>query len=385
MRNAPVRVLLDGRVDGADGIGRYTRSIVSALTGLGPEIDIQVLGPTGTCRYSRAEGVELMTYARHCRADLIHVLDYRIPTVPIVGIPMVVTVHDVLRLIQPNFCYSDQDFEVRFGAEGLSDLKAITGDLRDLTRFPGRRTPASTHEEFLGRMLTLAVDQAHAVIAPTAAVAHPLCGMIPAAQPKVWVSPWGINHLPTATDVPLVAVPQPYLLYVGQARAHKGIPVLLEAVARSTAYRDGVHLVLAGRDFTPHGSAVGLARQILDERRVHPMGEVSDSVLAALYTHATALLHLAAHEGFGFPPLEALARGCPVVASDIPVLRETLGRSAAFADPHDPVDVANRLHDLLATDSSAARADRSRWANHFRWQRHAADLLTCYRSVLHGR
>ncbi len=302
MRNAPVRVLLDGRVDGADGIGRYTRSIVSALTGLGPEIDIQVLGPTGTCRYSRAEGVELMTYARHCRADLIHVLDYRIPTVPIVGIPMVVTVHDVLRLIQPNFCYSDQDFEVRFGAEGLSDLKAITGDLRDLTRFPGQRTPASTHEEFLGRMLTLAVDQAHAVIAPTAAVAHPLCGMIPAAQPKVWVSPWGSTtsrQPPTCPSWPCLSLT---CSTSAKPRAHKGIPVLLEAVARSTAYRDGVHLVLAGRDFTPHGSAVGLARQILDERRVHPMGEVSDSVLAALYTHATALLHLAAHEGFGFPP-----------------------------------------------------------------------------------
>ncbi len=75
--NAPVRVLLDGRVEGAGGIGRYTRSVVSALTALDADIDIRVLNPTGARRYSRAEGAELMAYARRCGADLIHILDYR--------------------------------------------------------------------------------------------------------------------------------------------------------------------------------------------------------------------------------------------------------------------------------------------------------------------
>lgn len=383
-RNAPVRVLLDGRVDGADGIGRYTRAVISALENLASTgIDVQVLRPTGTRRYCQDEGAELMARARLCRADLIHVLDYRVPVVPDAEIPLVVTVHDVLRVLRPEFCYSDPDFEARFGIEGFTGLQGVTSDLRELAGFPGQGIPASTHEEFLGRMLTLAVHRARALITPTAVVARQLCDIIP-AHPKVRVSPWGIDHLPPAGSTFRFDMPPSYLLYVGQARPHKGMPELLEAVARSTAYRDGAHLVLAGRDFAPGSPAAMLAREFLGTHCVHPVGEVSDGELAALYTYAAALLHLSEHEGFGFPPLEALAHGCPVVASDIPVLRETLGHSAAFADPHDPDDVAHRLHDLLAADGPQARADRARWASQFRWQRHAEDLSSCYRSVLHG-
>lgn len=319
-----MRVLLDGRVNGADGIGRYTRSVVRALTGLDQGIDIRVLDPTGTGRYARTEGAELVAYARSCGADIVHLLDYRVPVAPIATISMIITVHDVLRLVQPGFCYSDWEFEARFGTQSFSDLTAVVGDLRDVTTFPGRQAPAGRHEEFLGRMLAFAVDQSHAVITPTTTVAHQLCDIIPTAQGKVRVSPWGIDHLPAATDTVPIALLRPYVLYVGQARGHKGLPVLLKAVARSAAYRDGVDLILVGRDFTSEGTAATAAKEILGEHRVHPMGEVSDDMLAALYTQATALLHLAEHEGFGFPPLEALAHGCPVVASDIPVLRETL-------------------------------------------------------------
>jgi glycosyltransferase involved in cell wall biosynthesis len=108
---------------------------------------------------------------------------------------------------------------------------------------------------------------------------------------------------------------------------------------------------------------------------------VPDAALAVLYTRATALVHLADHEGFGFPPLEALALGCPVVASDSPVLRETLGPHAAFADPGNPDDVANCVDHVIATDGPAARAGRTGWARRFRWRCHVDELLCCYRQL----
>jgi hypothetical protein len=104
-----IRVLIDGRISGPDGIGRYTASVTKAMAALaGPEVRIIVLGPTGTPRYSLAEGAELVRAAIGARAELIHALDFRIPVEPF-PIPVIATVHDVLRL-DHRHCYADQQF-----------------------------------------------------------------------------------------------------------------------------------------------------------------------------------------------------------------------------------------------------------------------------------
>ena len=85
------RVLVDGRIDGQDGIGRYTACLIRALRAqAGSAVAINVLSPTGTPRYSRAEGTELLDTARACQAEVVHLLDYRIPLEP-TAIPLVVT------------------------------------------------------------------------------------------------------------------------------------------------------------------------------------------------------------------------------------------------------------------------------------------------------
>ncbi len=377
-----MRVLVDGRMDGADGIGRYTRSVVARLCDSNPaDIEVTVLRPGTARRYSRAEGNELLCCAVDSGADLMHTLDYRVPVTVTAEIATIVTVHDVLRVLRPDLCYSDADFAIRFGVEGLVDLHEVVADLRELAAVPVRRAPASLHEEYLGRMLALAVSRADCVITPTVTVARQLCDIVP-ARDKLRVSPWGVDHLPTATGPLPVEIPDRYLLYVGQARPHKGLTSLLTAVPRTAIYRDGAPLVLAGRDFKPGSPAAQLAVSALSAHRVCLLGEVPDGVLAALYTGASALVHLADHEGFGFPALEALASGCPVVAADIPVLHETLGPHAAFADPRDPDDVADRVNDVIAANGPTARAGRSRWAQRFRWQRHIDDLSACYRRIL---
>jgi hypothetical protein len=98
-------------------------------------MSIDVLWPTGTERYSNAEGDELVRAAEHRRADVIHALDYRVP-LRASGIPLVVTIHDVLRLVRPQLCYTDGEFTLRFGPEALAELHRLTDDLRALSDYP---------------------------------------------------------------------------------------------------------------------------------------------------------------------------------------------------------------------------------------------------------
>lgn len=375
-----IRVLVDARIAGHDGIGRYSRSLVGALTGLSDaRVSITALPPTGTPRYSREEGDELLRVAARSRADLIHLLDYRVPLAA-AGVPMVASIHDVLRLLRPELCYSDDAFRIRFGHEAVAELREATLRLRSVAQHaPAARPARSLHEEFYARMLMLACDRSRAVVTPTHAVAAQLEAAIGRPVRPV-VSPYGIDHLrPARLDsYQRARGRRPYLLYVGQARAHKGIDALMTAYERCRRRLTGLRVVFAGRDFVPGADGSLLVTGRLGGDAL-PLGPVDDAALWSLYEGTEALVHLAEHEGFGFTPLEALAAGARVLASDIPVLRETLGDHAMFADPADAEAVARAI-DALATapDPPRERAGRIRWARRYRWRRHARDVLATY-------
>jgi glycosyltransferase involved in cell wall biosynthesis len=377
-----MRVLVDGRVNGQDGIGRYTRGLTASLRLRHPDVDVMVLGPSGTPRYSRAEGEELLRAARACAADVVHVLDYRVPlTAP--DVPLVVTIHDVMRLLDPRLCYTDAQFTARFGRLAFAELGALTAGLRRVAAWPvAARTECGVHEEFYGRMLVLAVTCADAIVTPTRAVADQLHA-VSGDRRHVHVSPWGIDHAGTrqAASPPLDHVGR-YLLYVGQARAHKGLDNLHTAWTHSDAARTGARLVCVGADFAPGGDAAQRLVQRLGAAAL-PIGLVDDDELGRLYRGAEALLHLAKHEGFGFTPLEALAAGTRVIASDILVLRETLGEHATFINPADHAAVASVISALLATpDRPIDREARQRWAARYSWRRHARDMVALYRKAV---
>jgi glycosyltransferase involved in cell wall biosynthesis len=385
-----MRVLVDGRVTGPDGIGRYTRCLTGVLRRIArtrADLDIRVLEPTGTRRYSRAEGEELLAAADRAGADLIHLLDFRIP---LIGspTPMVVSIHDILRLSDPAHCYSDDAFAARFGVEGLRELEATTRLLRGLGGGPfvtGCRRPRSLHEEYYARMLALAVQRAAAVITPTRTVGDQLRAWL-GETPWTTVSPYGVDHQVEETDAPDAESERPdgsFVLYVGQARSHKGIRALASGYACSLARRHGVLLVCVGRDFADGGPGPSLLQDagILPDTRM--LGYVSDRRLAMLYRHTRAVVHLAEHEGFGFTPVEALSHGTPVVVNDIPVFRETLGPHAIFVSGSEPEQVARALDQAVFGERSAHEADQRRvWASRYHWERHALDCIDTYARVL---
>ena len=295
-----IKVLVDGRVRGNDGIGRYTEQLTRALRAQAIDaFQITVLDPTPAPRYTRAEARELAAAAWSARADIVHVLDYRSP-VDVVPDRLIATIHDVLRALHPQFCYTDDAFIARSGRSALNELALLANAI------PGDHVGAtSVHEDYYARMLALTCARADRIIVPTHVVAGHLAAVTGRSN-RVEVCAYGADHLAGTGGGSQIA--GPYLLYVGQARAHKGLTVLLEAYTMSNAARTGVALAFAGRDFAPGEHGADLVTAALGPAAL-PLGDVDDGELALLYTHAAALTHLAEHEGFGFTPVEALVHG----------------------------------------------------------------------------
>ena len=118
---------------------------------------------------------------------------------------------------------------------------------------------------------------------------------------------------------------EPYLLYVGNLAANKNLPFLIRAFGAS---RTPARLILAGRPgegFDELESELATSPRRAD---VELRTQASDPEIEGLYRSAVALVLPSTYEGFGFTPLEAMSRGCPVVASDIPAIREVSGEGA---------------------------------------------------------
>ena len=144
---------------------------------------------------------------------------------------------------------------------------------------------------------------------------------------------------PAATARQAVAtrldLPERYFLFIGAAEPRKNIEGMLAAFTAARQRGLRAELVLAGPRSDARTWPAG----------VRALGYVEEADKAALYAGATALVLLSHHEGFGFPPLEALAAGTPAVVSDRPVFRETLGPAAVIV-PDDAQAVAEKLLQL---------------------------------------
>ena len=114
-------------------------------------------------------------------------------------------------------------------------------------------------------------------------------------------------------------------------------------------------------------------------------GRLDDANVRGLLSRAAALLFPSLYEGFGVPPLEAMANGCPVIASEIPPVKEVCGGAALYFDPHSPAELGAAMHTLLR-EPPANRAERVRSgldrATTFSWDRSAQQLLEFCRTEL---
>lgn len=148
----------------------------------------------------------------------------------------------------------------------------------------------------------------------------------------------------------------PYLLYTGAIHPRKNVDTLIRAFdAFKTAYPSDVRLVLAGRMAWQTEAVTAALSASAHRAHIHLTGYVDDAALPGLYGAALALVNLSVHEGFGLPLAEAMACGTPVLASRLPVFEEVGGAAALYADPLDPIEVADAMHRLLTEEGLLAR------------------------------
>jgi glycosyltransferase involved in cell wall biosynthesis len=186
----------------------------------------------------------------------------------------------------------------------------------------------------------------------------------------------------------LVGVGGPYVLAVGTIERRKNLPRLIEAFARTETARSGVRLVIAGSpgdDIDSVRSAIEALTPVA-RSSVVLLGRVSEATLETLYRHAELLAYPSLDEGFGFPILEAMSRGIPVLGSNRGSIPEITGEAAVLIDPFD-VDAISSSIDRLVTDTSLRRSLTTRGFDRcrlFTWQKTADGLLDIYTSASSG-
>ena len=270
--------------------------------------------------------------------------------------PCVVTVHDLVRLAFP---HAPEDW---MSAVGLAlDRRGIR---------------KATH-----------------VICVSEATKKDLMQYLAVAEEKITVIYNGIDHsVFKPSPVNDGRFSAPYVLYVGSERPRKNLVCLLRAFA---AIKDRgprfASLRLrkvgsAGRSKKFRTTTLEEARRLGIDRDIDFVGHVSDQDLAVVYSNAVALVYPSLYEGFGLPVVEAMASGCPVVASNISSLPEVAGSAALLVDPHDPAGFAEALQSVILDRDLRTRlcGDGLRRARDFSWDNAASATYAVYEGVLTG-
>lgn len=194
----------------------------------------------------------------------------------------------------------------------------------------------------------------------------------------------GIDFAPGSATYRPVSLPDgaPYILFGGSYEPRKNLERLLRAYDAASVPQHLVMIVDAGSGHA--GPIRALADALPCRERLHFVSGVGDGELRALYAGAQIFVFPSLAEGFGFPPLQAMACGVPVIASHIPALREVLGDAALYVDPYDVNDMTNAIQGLARDE-----AERKRLATlgpaqavRFSWRETAERTLAVYREAV---
>jgi glycosyltransferase involved in cell wall biosynthesis len=350
------------------GIGTYVRALLRRLPPSGVELEPVValhrfaaLTQAGMPHARRLPYPRELLYRRWLRggrpaiggeASVVHAPSLAFP--PRDGRPLVVTVHDVIFLEQPE-------------------------------HFP--EAGATFHKRMLDR-----IGDADLVIVPSKATADALATLDPPPE-RVRVVPMGTDLEPPPPEereqiLERLKVERPYVLWLGTLEPRKNP----EGVVRGFVHAldDGVpdagdlRLYMVG----PRGWWSGDVGELIGSRgfgdRIRRLDEQPTAVKAALYAEASVFVFPSFAEGFGLPVLEAMACGAPVVTSNRSSLPEVAGSAAELCDPTDDASIGNAIGKILRDQDLAQDLRRLgyRRAKEFSWDRTAAQTVACYQEVL---
>jgi glycosyltransferase involved in cell wall biosynthesis len=283
------------------------------------------------------------------RLDLLHAPDFVLPPT---RARTILTVHDLTFMVRPE----SADARLRRYL-----MAAVPRSLRRADRvLVDSQATAADLERLLG------------VAGPHVRLLYP--GVDPRFQP-----------MPATATEPVRAalgLPAHFLLFVGTLEPRKNVPRLIAAFAQIAADPQcaDLHLVIAGRRGWLYDEIFATVERLGLHNRVQFLDFVADQQLPALYNLARAFVYPSVYEGFGFPALEALACGTPVVTANVASLPEVVGTAAVLVDPYDVTAIAQGIAAALQ-NAASLRAAGPPQAQRFNWAASGAALIEVYRDV----
>jgi glycosyltransferase involved in cell wall biosynthesis len=359
------------------GIGRYVRELVSALARLDANSDYRLfvagvnpvhlpplmganfhwcpprLSPRGLARLWHRLRVPLPVEAWTGALALFHATDFVLP--PVRNARTLLTIHDLSFVLVPE-------------------------------------SASPRLKRYLDRVVPQSIARADHLLADSAATKQDLISLYQVDPDKITVLLSGVSaHFRPITDpAALARVRSKYgldewsfLFTVGTVQPRKNYERLCEALASLRAGHPDLHLVIAGGKGWMDDPIYAAVEKLNLKERVYFIGYAADEDLPALYSMASAVPFVSLYEGFGFPVLEAMACGTPVVASNISSIPEVAGSAALLVNPRDTLEIVSALENAL--DDTDLRADlRTRGleqASRFTWERSARHLLEIYQGL----
>jgi glycosyltransferase involved in cell wall biosynthesis len=375
----PLHIVIDARHLQDFGIGTYIRSLVRALGSIDTTNRYTLVSAPGddrslsdlpqnfcTAIYSRGDesGLDHVLfpwYLRGLNPDLVHIPLNRVPLLMIR--PYVVTVHDLANLLfdpdRSKLRIQLRRFRLRRGLERASRVIAVS----DTTR------------RDVENMMGVAAQRIRRVYnAPDPGFLE--CGGAEAEEKRRLI-------------MERYQIQYPFLLYAGNIRRHKNIPRLVEAFAVVRAelashplYRD-LHLIIIGDTLSQYPAVRQTVIRTHGEQMVRFLGFVPFETLRCFYQSAAAFVFPSRYEGFGLPPLEAMACGAPVVTSNASSLPEIVGDAAILVNPENVFDIAHGIKDALVDPALRAELIRRgrEQASRYSWARTAKQVLEIYQEA----
>ena len=243
---------------------------------------------------------------------------------------------------------------------------------------------------YLRRAVPHAVRSAAAVIVPSEFVKDRLVDRLRADPAKIVVVPWSaplpLRPMPIETVRARYGIIGSIVLLPAITYPHKDHVVALRAMRHIVDRHAETTMVLTGGEGPAEETVLAEIERLGIADRVVRTGRISETAVAALFAHASAVLVPSRYEGFGIPALEAMEAGTPVIVSDAGALPEVVGDSGVVVPAGDDVQLAIELHRVLSDGryrDRLARAGRDR-AKQFTPQRTADGMMAAYRSVLDG-
>jgi glycosyltransferase involved in cell wall biosynthesis len=331
------------------GVGHYTAELARSLAAVAPSDSFTFISPHGLLK-RRWWSLGLPLHLLRNSFDLFHGTNYEVPFWS--RRPTVVTIHDLSLML-------------------LSGVHTENLIWRGRWRLP-----------FMAK-------RASRIITPSHSIKKALCDAFEIHPDKVAVTPEAPRPVFKRREDPellrRLGIEKDFILFVGTIEPRKNLRRLVKAfdqILRNTSLSP--KLVIAGGKGWMMDDFVSFIEEKGVADRVCLTGYLRDEELCALYSSCAVFIYPSLYEGFGLPPLEAMACGAPVITSRTPALMETAGSAARLVDPKDVDDMAQAMTEMLSDEKAREHyAELGKvHVKKFSWEQTALKTLEVYRELL---